>query len=223
MSEREIIRKLRESARTAHLENRLFEAASPIDVFLNQLAGTLNRIEKVNKKYNSLEQQKVLEDYIISHLRFLHLNSDVIRTILETPAEETTGINVKDYLFESESGETDSTYRIDEARSPMEMFFTEFDELYNRAKVVQSRYNSPEQSKEFEDIVMDRLDYIRRAEKLILTILEKDPEEEVSAIVKQFKSKFVYSKAKQLKKVAATSQVDDDIPPVDDESLIDNP
>jgi hypothetical protein len=165
------------------------------------LAGTLNRIEAVNKRYNTADQQEILRDHVINHLRFLHLNSAVIRTIIETPAGQTTGINIHDYLFESE--EFEKSERIDEAASPMEMFNREFDELMVRARAVASKYNDPEQQKEFDLIVMSRLRYIDGSIDKILDVLKADPDANLGNIIKSLQGKLKYAKAQTIRSAPA--------------------
>lgn len=211
--ERVIIRKLHEKERKGHLrslgesmnvdvsrlleelglsEDSLMEAEGtrrgPIDMFFAWMDGTLNRLISINQKYNTPEQQRLVYDYIISHLEFLLNNQEAIRRILETPEGAPTGLNLRDYVFES-------TYSIDyaevlnEAATPMEMFFREFDELYKRAKDIDQKFNDPEQKKEFDLVVMSRLDYIKSIETEFLKILQADPNENISDVFRAIENK----------------------------------
>lgn len=207
--EREIIKSLRRKPRQELLDTMMLTEArrTPLDLFLDQLAGTLNRLETINQRYNSEDQQKIISEYIIDHLRFLQLNRDVIRRIIETPNGTPTGIVMNDFVFESvDPGGKE--VRLQEATSPMEMFFKEFDELYNRASFLVSKYTDTERAKEFESIVMARLKYIRSAENRILQILQAHPDEDLSRILKSLKGKLKYAKAQ----VVRSRITGDDLP-----------
>lgn len=149
-----------------------------IEVFFNLLASTIERLVKINSKYNSLDQQRVIDKLVLNHLEFLASNAEDIETILRTPdGAGTTGIDVTKYIL------TEDVEISDEApegikrirRNGIQMFISEIGDLYDRAVRMQD-YNDAEQKDEFDHIVISRLRLILTNLGVIKGIFEQHPD-----------------------------------------------